>query len=156
MCLEWLTTSYSSRYASRHSKGPTSALFSMHLGLAFPTIFLGQLFYLSRSQSTRHSWLKRSVDRVMCHCSHSFRFFTVVFFSTLVRERGRDRRTFRTACRCSSPSTSRRLLLPFLRGSDRVMQFSTAETEQQSAIRARLCLPDPKVRVFSLIARGSS
>ena len=38
------------------------------------------------------------------------------------------------------------------------MQFSTAETEQQSAIRirARLCLPDPKVRVFSLIARGSS
>lgn len=29
----------------------------MHLGLAFPTIFLGQLFYLSSSQSTRHSWL---------------------------------------------------------------------------------------------------
>jgi len=60
MCLEWLTTSYSSRYASRHSKGPTSALFSMHLGLAFPTIFLGQLFYLSSSQSTRHSWLTLS------------------------------------------------------------------------------------------------
>ena len=30
------------------------------------------------------------------------------------------------------------------------MQFSAAETEQQSAIRARLCLPDPKVRVFPL------
>jgi len=39
---------------------------------------------------------------------------------------------------------------------DRVMQFSTAEREQQSATRARLCRPDQKVRVFSLIARGSS
>jgi hypothetical protein len=30
------------------------------------------------------------------------------------------------------------------------MQLSTAETEQQSAIRARLCLPDPKARVLPL------